>query len=194
MKLFFKHLLNSIKKRPLQPLILVLTIILAVTVCAVSISLGARVSKEVAKSAMVRNGDSDFVVKVSSTSTSRFMFAEKAESILDGKARVSGIYELPVFLGEEKQTYFASAIDFKDDSVLHLEFIEYQTINQSEINEVALVSKNFLDKTSLSIGDSFTANVLGYQKTYKIVAVSENAFAETSSFAVKVPLPRTFTN
>lgn len=176
MKLFFKHLINSIKKRPLQPFILIFTLILAVTVCASSISLGKRIGDEVSQRAIVRDGGADFTVKVSSSSKSRFMFAKDAENILGERANVSGVYELPLFIGQEKSTFFAVATDFYNANVFHLEFFEYQTINKSQINEVALVSKNFLDKNSLSIGDSFSSEVLGYQKTYKIVGVSENQF------------------
>ena len=111
MKLFFKHLLNSIKKRPLQPFILIFTLILAVMVCASSISLGGRIGNEVTERTFVRNGDAEFVVNVSSSSKSRFMFADEAEKILNGKAEVAGIYELPLFLGQEKSTFFAVATD-----------------------------------------------------------------------------------
>ncbi len=186
MKLFFKHLINSIKKRPLQPFILIFTLILAVTVCASSISLGDRVDREVNQKAIVSIGEADFTVKVSSSSKSRFMFAEDAEKTLEGKASVSGVYELPLFLGQEKSTFFAVATDFYSVNVFHLEFIEYQTINKSEINEVALVSKKFLDKNALSIGDSFTADVLGHQKAYKIVGVSENQFLASYDVFINV--------
>ncbi len=186
MKLFFKHLINSIKKRPLQPFILIFTLILAVTVCASSISLGKRIGDEVSQRAIVRDGGADFTVKVSSSSKSRFMFAKDAENILGERANVSGVYELPLFIGQEKSTFFAVATDFYNANVFHLEFLEYQTINKSQINEVALVSKNFLDKNSLSIGDSFSSEVLGYQKTYKIVGVSENQFLASYDVFVNI--------
>ena len=186
MKLFFKHLLNSIKKRPLQPFILIFTLILAVMVCASSISLGGRIGNEVNERKIVTNGGADFTVKVSSSSKSRFMFADDAEKILNGKAKVSGIYELPLFLGQEKSTFFAVATDFLDADIFNLEFIEYQAINKSEINEVALVSKSFLEKNALSIGDNFTADVLGYQKTYKIVGVSEKQFLASYDVFINV--------
>lgn len=177
MKLFFKHLKNSIKRRPMQPLILILTLALVMVVITSCISVGLFVNGETAEIQKVEYGTADFTVSLNATSKSRFMFEEKVEKVLDGKVNAVGTYELPVFFKQTNQTAFGVAIDFLDvEQIFSFEFSEYLIMTPDVLNESALITRSFANKYNLKLGSSFSVNVLGYDKTYTVTAISETPF------------------
>ena len=89
MRLFFKHLLRSIRGRPLQPIVLVLTMALSVAIMACAISLEARLGEEIEIGSRMEYGDANLVVTLGSESTSRFMFEDEAREILGEADRKS---------------------------------------------------------------------------------------------------------
>ena len=68
MKLFFKHLIRGILKRPLQPVIIILTIALSVLVSITAFTMKKSVADEVNLSNEAIYGSSDIVVKLNSNS------------------------------------------------------------------------------------------------------------------------------
>lgn len=187
MKLFFKHLLNSIKKRPLQPFILTFTIVLAVLVCTVSINLGRLVSKETDSRQVAQYGNADFTISINSDTESRFMFTKTVEEILGSNAKVSGVFELPMFFESTSDSVFGLATDFYNvNQVFDLEFFEYSKITSATLNDCALVSRAFIDKFNLSLGDTFTVKLLGHQKTFTIAGVTEAPFLTSYDVLVNV--------
>ncbi|MBR1983765.1 MAG: ABC transporter permease [Clostridia bacterium] len=187
MKLFFKHLKNSIKRKPIQPLILILTLALAMVVITACINVGIFINGETDERQVVEYGTADFTVSLNATSKSRFMFSDKAEEILENKAKVVGLYDLPVYFSQTNQTAFGVAVDFYDvEQVFEFEFIEHLPITSSSVNESALVSLDFAEKYNLGLGDSFTVNVLGYDKTYTIKAISKIPFMGSYELMVNV--------
>lgn len=187
MKLFFKHLSCSIKKRPLQPFIMVLTIMLAVIVCVLSLSINEFASKEVNGEQKTMYGNADVTVGINSSNQSRFMFTRTAKEILGDTASVSGAYELPVFTGFGKNVRFAVAVDFSEiNQTFSFEFSEYREIYQADVNSVALVTREFAKKENLKLGDSFTATVLGYEKEYTVYAISELPFINNYELMVGI--------
>ena len=177
MKLFFKHLLKSIKNRPLQPFILIFTIILSVLVCAVSLSVGSFINKENDVQQSLYYGKADFTVSLSSTSSSRFAFAKDAQKILRDKAKVTGVYEFPLFLTDANTNAFCAATDFFSvNNVFSLEFSEYLPVTENDIYDCAFISREFSKKFDVKIGQTFNANAFGYDKTYVVHGISETPF------------------
>ena len=110
MKLFFKHLIRSIGKRPLQPIIIILTIALSFLVCASALTIKSSLSDEMSKMNEASYGSSDIVIKLNSNSKSRFMFDTEAERVLNGKANAVGTYELIFLLNGESTMARAVAL------------------------------------------------------------------------------------
>lgn len=177
MKLFFKHLLRSVIKKPLQPIILVFTMILAIAVSIFSFSIREGLNEEVALKQAAEYGNAHITVTLNSTSQSRFMFAEDVESILSGKGEAAGCFELPLLMGEEKQTVFGVATNFYEiGSVFDLSFYEYGKITPSTVGTSAFVTKEFAQKNGLSLGDTFLVTAFGEEKTYTVSALSQSRF------------------
>ena len=66
MKLFFKHLLRGIQKRPLQPIIIILTISLSILVSICAFTVKSSVADEINASTEAKYGTSDLVVQLNS--------------------------------------------------------------------------------------------------------------------------------
>ncbi len=187
MKLFFKHLFRSIKKRPLQPAILILTLALAVIVTCCTLTVREYMHEENTFSQQAKYGNADFTITLNSESTSRFLFTEKVEEILGDKGKVSGIFELPLFKGEEQKTVFGVATEFeKIGNVFNVAFSEYGSVAKSTKEEVAFISREFAETENLKLGDQFVVNVLGHDKKYTIEGISETPYF--SSYDVMVDI------
>ena len=187
MKLFFKHLFGSIKKRPLQPFILLFTFLLAITVCASVLTLGECLDYEVSSEQTVKYGNADFTVGISAHSSSRFVFTEDVKKIVGEDILVAGIYELPLFWGKEKNLVLGVATDFAEiGNVFKLKFSEYGIITSATIDESAIITRKFATEKGLSVGDLFVANVLGYEKSYTVQAISEQPLIATYDVMVNI--------
>lgn len=187
MKLFFKHLARSIVRKPLQPIILVLTMMLAVAVSIFSFSMREGLNEEVARKQAAKYGNAQITVSLSGTSQSRFMFADDAEKLLDGKGDAVGCFELPLLLGEEKKTAFGVATDFYEiGKVFDLTFYQYGNVTHSTLGTAAFLSKEFAENNGLSLGDSFTVTAFGDEKTYTVCGLSENRFIDQYDVMVDI--------
>lgn len=187
MKLFLKHLFVSIKKRPLQPLILLFTFLLAITVCVSSLTLGECLDYEVSNEQTVKYGNADFTIGISAHSPSRFAFTEDVKKIVDQEVLVSGVYELPLFWGKDKNLVLGVATDFAEiGNVFKLQFSEYGIITSATLNESAIVTRKFATEKDLSVGDLFVVNALGYEKSYTVQAISEQPLVATYDVMVNI--------
>ena len=106
MRLFFKHIFRGMRKRPLQPLILVFTIMLSVSISILAIGIKDAFARETDEKHEARYGSADITVSLNGLSASRFMFSSDAKALMPEGTSVAGSYELPMFLGEEKRVAF----------------------------------------------------------------------------------------
>jgi hypothetical protein len=174
MKLFFKHLLRSTVKKPLQPILLTLTLALAVMASIFTLTLDRMIDQENRSLQAVTYGSADLTVTLDGASTSRFMFVKDAEKILGESAKVAGCFSLPLAIGEQQNAVSGVAVDFSQiERIFDFSFIEYGILTPSGVKEAAFVTKSFADANGLCCGDRFTAAVLGKMRTYTVVGISE---------------------
>ena len=112
MRLFFKHLAESIKRKPAQPLVLIATIAIAVGVCIMSFGLNDCFAEESRLSKNAEYGSSDIKVDLNGNSKSRFMFTDDVERLLGDGVTVAGVFELPMFLGEEADAVCPAIVQY----------------------------------------------------------------------------------
>ena len=144
MKLFFKHLIRSIKKRPLQPFILTFTLTLALIVCTLSVMLGGYLLDEVDFEQSARYGKADIEVSINSQTENRFMFTKTVKEVLGDKVQVAGCYDLPVFLNGKNGAVSGVAVDFNEiGDIFALQFSSYGEVLDSEVDDTVFISKEF---------------------------------------------------
>lgn len=177
MRLFLKHIARSIKNRATQPVILLLVLILATSVTIFSVGMNEMIMEELNDSSFASYGSADLVVSLNGSSTSRFMFADRAEELLGQGTKAVGCFELSVFYGENKSSAFCGAVDFYDvEEVFDLEFSQSSPITQSTVGESIFVTEKFAEENNLSPGSSIKLEIAGVSKVYKVVGISKAAF------------------
>ncbi len=185
MKLFFKHLFRGIIKRPLQPVIITLTIALSVLVSVTAFTMKESVADEINLSNEAAYGSSDIVVKLNSNSRSRFMFDKEAESLLSGKANAVGTYELIFSLN--KDTVFAKAVDFTEiDTVFDFHFTQYDEVKEKELAVSAMITENLAKTHNISLGEKIELELFGKKIQYKVCAISKSPFFDGSEIIVDI--------
>ena len=179
MKLFFKHLARSILKKPLQPIILVFTLMLAIAVSIFSLAMRDALESETNLSQAAKYGNAQITIGLNGASSSRFMFAEDAEALLGADGVAAGIFELPLFVGEENKTVFGVAVDFTQiGKIFNFSFIEYGSVTPSTVGQSAFITKTFAEENALKVGGMFEVTVFGEVKSYTVCGISRDAFMD----------------
>ncbi len=176
MKLFLKHILRSIRRRPIQPIILLLTLSISVAVSASILSVRTSLFEERNLSFSAGYENADITVTLNSSSDSRFMFAEDVRELLGDGCAVSGYYEILLTYGDN-EIVSAAAVDFKTiGDIFTLEFTDYEDITEDNKSYSALLSPSFAKSQGLSSEDEFEAEFLGTDKSYRVAGVSNRRF------------------
>ncbi len=176
MKLFFKHLLRSVKNRPTQPLILLLTMIISVSVTVCVLTLKDAIKDERYQREEASLGSADIEITLSHGSDSRFMFAEDAREILGAEVAASGYYEAVLSVSSDR-IYSVAAVDFETaDDIFHLEFSDYFGVSENTLAQSAFVSLEFAEENGLSAGETFRAELFGRERIYRVAGISDKAF------------------
>ena len=114
MKLFLKHLFRSMRQRPLQPILLILSLSLAIATAIFNYSIEEALDEETKIAQAEGYGSSDLLIELTGSSKSRFMFASDINELLGEEVASVGCLELPVFFGESRETVFGVATDFEN--------------------------------------------------------------------------------
>ena len=177
MRLFIKHIFRSIAKKPLQPLIIVLTLALSMATAVFAFTIADTMQDELAATQRAKYGNAGFMVSVGNTSDSRFLFADDVTDVLGDSAKAVGGYELPLILSGTENTSVAIATELKDFcDVFEINFLEYGRVTVGSLADVAFVSADFANAQGLSIGDTVTVETMGYVKSYRIEGISTLPF------------------
>lgn len=173
MKLFFKHLLCSTRKKPLQPILLAITLTLAVMGSVFTFALDRAINQETESAQKSVYGAASLTVTLNDASASRFMFASDAELLLGKRAAVAGSFDLPMTMGENKRAVSGVAVDFsKIESIFKFTFTEYGTLTPSGIPSAAFVTQAFANANGLAIGSRFEVSTLGEVRTYTVTGIT----------------------
>lgn len=185
MKLFFKHLLRGIQKRPLQPTIIILTISLSILVAICAFTVKSSVGEEIKSSTEAKYGSSDLVLQLNSNSKSRFMLDSEAEKILGGDAKCAGTYELVLSLDDD--TVFAKAVDFyKIGALFDFHFTEYGEIKESELSSSLAITEKLARTHGIRLNDKIELEIFGKRAEYRVCAISKSPFFDNSDIMVDI--------
>ena len=177
MKLLLKHLIGSIGKKPLQPIIILLTLSLAMTTSVFAFTIADTMETELNTMQVAKYGHAKFAISLGNTSESRFLFADDVIDATNDKALVVGCYELPLILSGTDRTTVAVATEFdRVGDLFDIEFLEYGRVTSGTVGEVAFISSDFAQEHRLSVGDTFQVEVMGYSKNYQVQGISSLPF------------------
>ncbi len=180
MKLFFKHLCRSIRKKPLQPILITGILALAVATALFASSLGFLLRNETDRAQSERYGTSHLTVTLDGASKSRFMFVKDAEAVLGDTAEVAGVLTLPMVYGDAQTAVFGMATDFTEiGRIFDFSFTEYGALTEASVAGSAFISADFAEKNGLRCADTLLLKAFGQEKTYTVVGISPLPFLES---------------
>ena len=176
MKLLLKHLLRSIRQKPLQPIILLLTLTLAMATAIFAFTLDDMIADDIDAAQSAKYGNASLMIRVGNSSDSRFLFVDDVIDVLGEDVKAVGAYDLPLIL-DQTDTTIAVATEFERFSeIFSVEFSEYGHMTKSTVGEVAFVSEEFAAQKGLSLGDTLSVDAMGYAKEYRIEGIASDRF------------------
>lgn len=184
MRIFFKHLLRTLLRAPIQPLLILLTVVASTAIAVTAFRLPFMFSSHLYDIYGREAELGDLTVTLRGDSDSRMLFSEDAETIVGedgtvlGEFRLTGFYE-----GEDGSLALdLSAVDLtRADAFYQFHYLEYGEFTTQDLRSSAVISVSLADELGLSVGDAFTLRVLEaeYRFTVQAVAADEGLFTET---------------
>lgn len=179
MAVFLKHILRTVKKAPIQPLLIFLTIILSVSVGVTAFRFGSVFFLRAEEMGNEEIALGDITVTAKSERSNGILFDSEAKKLLGDRAEVLGDFSLVVFRDGEngkKQPIFASAVDLEAaDRFFLFDYYEYGEFNEGNVDRAVIISKSYSEKSGLHVGDTFEISVLNKKTEYTVEAVAENS-------------------
>ena len=177
MKLLLKHILGSIRKKPLQPIIIILTLSLAMATSIFAFTIADTMQAEVDASQMAKYGTAELAIGVGNTSDSRFLFADDVIDVLGDSAIAVGRYEIPFILEGTGSTTIAAATELaRVGDLFNITFLEYGKVTEGSVGDVAFISADFAQTHQLAIGDTLQVEAMGYTQSYRIEGIAKLPF------------------
>ena len=185
MRLFLKHILRSIKKSPLQPLIILLTLTVAVATLLTTVKMSFAIVEELEYKKGRVDTSSDITVTLSKSDEVRILFKDDAERIIGDAGSVLGEFSLTALAKdkEEKKPVTIVATELKDaDSFYTLSLKEDAYISEKELNNSIILSSITAKELELAVGDTFSIELLGESFDFNVaaIAMSEGVLYDTA--------------
>lgn len=178
MKYYLKNLLQSLKKNPTQPIVIMLIVIFTSSIFCI-----AMVFKDVfyehnlylAKQSV---GEADLILSVNADSGTMFAYKDDVEAVLGEDGKAYGYFSM--FCDYDGDIYSCMATDVLTVSEINPVILQKKgRISLYNINELVVVSSKFASEHDLGIGDEITLTILGNPLTFSIegIAKDEGFFA-----------------
>ncbi len=177
MKLFFKHVMRAIKRAPLQPILICLTVMLAVLLSVTAFSLADYFGDHAAKSKQAQTELGDIVITARTDSEAHLLFTEQAEAVLAEQGEVMGDFALSAVLaGDEPVSLRISAVDLeKCDAFYRFSYLSYGSFTNQNLSRALIISAQMAEVHHLSVGDTVTLRLLDTDLTYTVQAIAEES-------------------
>ena len=178
--MFGKHIFRSIKREPVQPIMIVMIVSLCVAVMILSIALPINIHKNASMSKQLDAWTSDLCITLRSNSKVRLIFKDEIDDALGDKARSVGEFPLTGFSrldGEnaEREQVFMGAFDLVEaDRFFEPRYIEYGRITNNNLHKVAIIRESFAEEHKLKIGDTVDITVMGESFSFVIEAIAKD--------------------
>ncbi|MBR5140510.1 MAG: ABC transporter permease [Clostridia bacterium] len=177
MRLFIKHILRSIKKAPLQPIIIFLTLTLAISSLICAEKLFVNIAREESLTKRSNNYTADITVKLSKSDDVRLLFDDDAKEIVADSGKVLSEFGITALTKrDEKNTLIKIvASDLKaSDDFYQFRFYEYGNITNKNLNSSVIISKSTAQKYGLKLYDTLTLTLLNKQLDLTVQAIAED--------------------
>lgn len=178
MKLFLKHIFRSVNRSPLQPLLILLTVVLSVSVGITAFRMRDLFADHAASEAQKDINAGDILISIRSDSRVRMLFCEDVQDIIGEENAVLGEYALTVFSEFEGETCLlsAAATDLVSaDRYFGFEYVEYGRFTEATLDSSVVISESLSRMRNLHVGDTLTVSFLEQEQSYTVQAVARDS-------------------
>lgn len=178
MTLFFKHILRTVRRAPLQPLLILLTVTLATAVGVTAFRVRDMFAEHAAQSADYAEEMGDVVVSLRADSKVRMLFCEDAQAAVGENGTVFGEFALTVFCAGENgaKTLSAAAVELEAaDRYFAFSYLEYGAFHTQNLSHAVILSEGCAERLGVGVGDSLTLGVLDVEQIYTVQAIAEES-------------------
>lgn len=174
MKLFLKHILRSMRHAPLQPLLIILTVAVAVSLSVMAFAVSGMFADRAEQTAQSATAAGDLLISMRADSGARILFEEDAAALLGDDGRVLGEFRLTgVLSNEEGSTLSLSCTDLlAADEFYRFSYTVYGSFHEKTLDRTAILSASAAAAHGLSVGDEFTLRVLEQEFVYTVGAIA----------------------
>ena len=177
MFVYFKHIFNSVRKKPTQPIIIIITIALTVAIFLATLAVKDVFANFAVVKYRASAGETDISISVASQSEVRFMELTKANELLDEGDKAYGVYMITSIYNDGVKNHTANiyATDLsKVNEFNPFELISFAGIGQSQIENRIIVSENFATKHNLNLEDEVYVKIFSINKRYEVAGIAKN--------------------
>lgn len=177
MKVFLKHIWRTFRSHPAQPIMIILTVALAVCVGTVALRFRDVFLEHNKDEERKQRARADIMITLSAESEERMLFSEDVAALLGDRAQVLGDYSLTAFYAEDGNTrpVALKAVSLEDaDKYYDLDFFGYGEFTDKNLSEAVVISKKFSEQNGLYVGDRLSLSVLDINKEYIVQAVADD--------------------
>lgn len=185
MRLFCKHLSCSIRRRPAQPILLVLVLLLAVAVCTTSVNFFYMMQENQDLEEQATLGKGEYRLQTDSFSDERFFSEESVIQVLPEDTEVCGVLSFYASMGEEEvfsvgcATHFSKIADFFD-----IVLLSFLPVCEEDLGSSVLLGATFADENGLALGDTIELNVFGVPSEFCVAGILKSNFLATYSVVI----------
>lgn len=178
MRLFYKHIRRSICRAPWQPLLILLTLTLAVALAETAFCISGAFWRQEGKKAAVEADMGDLRITARAGGSSRLLFEAPAQEILGEDGKVLGEFSLSGFCERDgmHHTLEIAALDLeRADEFYRFSYITYGEFHTQNIKNAAILSSETAQELGLAVGDRFTVRILENTLTLEVQAIAEES-------------------
>ncbi len=177
MKIFLRHILNSVRRRPLQPVLIICCIAFAVAVFLSSFSARGVFSAYRRHSGSAEVGNADIRIDVKSNSDVRYMEVPYAQAAVGDKGTAVGYYAISALYLDSAEPAFVD-IKLADleklNQMFSFTYVAEGTLTYANMHASALVSETFAETHGISVGDKITLGVPNYPFVYTVQGILQS--------------------
>lgn len=176
MKLFLKHIARTVRRSPIQPLLILFTVILSTAVAVTAFRMLFLFEDITTQSAKDESAFGDMIVSMHGDSDVRLLFYDDVESTLgkDISVQSFGEYSFTAFYQTQDGTKALSVSGAnleQADAYFRFPFLEYGTFTEQNLRSSAVISASMAKEYGLGVGSTLTLSVMGEDVTYTVQAV-----------------------
>ena len=175
MRLFLKHIWRTVRRTPIQPILILLTVILATAVSVTAFRSRDLFAEHAYATAYANAELGDVTVSLRGDSAVRMLFLEDAEAALGNGGEVLGEYALTAFTSQEGKyrPISVSAVDLQAaDRYFSFTYIAYGHFTTQNAEQSVILSASAAEQLGVGVGDSLTLRVLDVEQAYTVQAIA----------------------